>query len=581
MKAKQKTLRERVFYPMLGTATIAVAIEILSLLTDNIIVGHVVGETGVAGINLVTPAFSFCAFLGGVIVVGVSFRYADAIGRFEEERAGRLFGMGILLAAGVGVVMCLAAFLFDGLYFDTLSPSAPVRAAGEAYFQFIRLNMLVHPGFVLLAEMVYNDGDTGLCNVAYVVQMAGNVGLSILLCLRMGAGGASLGTLIGTTAGLCVLLLHFFKKSNGLKPRVFFSLRELAVFFRYGFTDAGMYLCWSILFYLLNGFMIRRFGDETLPALAVVIGFFELTVIFDGIGQAMKPLVSVYSAEQNQIGVHRTMKITLRCALAEGIAAAAAVFLLANVMPLAFNVRDPATLALSALALRMIAPSMVAISILYLYSSYYLNVGQIGLSVWLMLWKDLLSILPLSVLLGLAFGVRGVWAGILLAPFLTLLIWRVTVRFRFVGEEFPLLLESDRSLADFDLCLCPEEIMAVRREAEDFLRARGASGDAIAGAKLLIEDLSQLVMEQNPPERKVFAEWTIRTGERSVLIIYRDNGAVADLSDPDGRIASFRGFILSSVAENLEMRKYLMTTGMNRAAFQIPYDWNSERSHNP
>ena len=182
MKAKQKTLRERVFYPMLGTATIAVAIEILSLLTDNVIVGHVVGETGVAGINLVTPAFSFCAFLGGVIVVGVSFRYADAIGRFEEERAGRLFGMGILLAAGVGVVMCLAAFLFDGLYFDTLSPSAPVRAAGEAYFQFIRLNMLVHPGFVLLAEMVYNDGDTGLCNVAYVVQMAGNVGLSILLC---------------------------------------------------------------------------------------------------------------------------------------------------------------------------------------------------------------------------------------------------------------------------------------------------------------------------------------------------------------------------------------------------------------
>ena len=123
--------------------------------------------------------------------------------------------------------------------------------------------------------------------------------------------------------------------------------------------------------------------------------------------------------------------------------------------------------------------------------------------------------------------------------------------------------------------------MAVRRETEDFLRARGASGDAIAGAKLLIEDLSQLVMEQNPPERKVFAEWTIRTGERSVLIIYRDNGAVADLSDPDGRIASFRGFILSSVSESLEMRKYLLTTGMNRAAFQIPYDWNSERGHNP
>ena len=82
MRTKQKTLRERIFYPMLGTATIAVAIEILSLLTDNIIVGHVVGETGVAGINMVAPVFSFCAFLSGAICVGVSFRYADAIGRF-------------------------------------------------------------------------------------------------------------------------------------------------------------------------------------------------------------------------------------------------------------------------------------------------------------------------------------------------------------------------------------------------------------------------------------------------------------------------------------------------------------------
>ena len=574
MRTKQKTLRERIFYPMLGTATIAVAIEILSLLTDNIIVGHVVGETGVAGINMVAPVFSFCAFLSGAICVGVSFRYADAIGRFEEERAGQLFGMSVMLSVGAGVVMFLAALLFEGLYFDVLSPSGDVRAAGEAYFRYIRLNMLVYPGFVLLSEMVYNDGDNGLCNIAYGVQMAGNVGLSILLCLRMGTGGASLGTLIGTAAGLCVLLLHFFKKTNGLKPRVFFSWQELVSFFRFGFTDAGMYLCWSILFYLLNGFMIRRFGDGTLPVLAVVTGFFELTVIFDGVGQAMKPLVGIYFAERNHAGVIKTMKLARRCALAEGIAAAVAVLLLADVMPLAFNIRDPATMAESALALRIIAPSMVAISLLYLYSSYYLNVGQIGLSVWLMLWKDLLSILPLSVLLGLAFGLRGVWVGILLAPFLTLLIWRLTVRFRFVGDEFPLMLERDRSLADFDLCLRQEEIIAVRREAEDFLRQRGASDDAIVGAKLLVEDLSQMAMEKNPEPEKVFAEWTIRTGESSLLMIYRDNGEVVDLSDPDARIASFRSFILSSFMEGLETRKHLLTTGINRTVFQLPYSRN-------
>ncbi len=53
-----KTLREQIFYPLLGSATLAVAIETLSMLTDNIIVGRVVGETGLAGINMVVPLFS-------------------------------------------------------------------------------------------------------------------------------------------------------------------------------------------------------------------------------------------------------------------------------------------------------------------------------------------------------------------------------------------------------------------------------------------------------------------------------------------------------------------------------------------
>ena len=368
---KRKTLREQTFYPMLGTASIAVAIQIISLLTDNVIVGHVVGETGIAGINLVTPVFAFCVFLGGMICVGVSFRYTEAVGRFEEKRAGQLFGMSVLLSVGAGIVMCLAAWVFEGLYFDLLSSDGAIRAAGEAYYKYIRLNMLIYPAYVLLAEMVYDDGDAGLCNVAYGVLMLGNVGLSVLLCIRMGTGGASLGTLIGTAASLCVLLLHFFKKSNGLKPRLYFSLRELAAFLRYGFTDAGMYLCWSVLFYLLNSFVIHRFGEDTLPVMAVVTGFFELTVIFDGVGQAMKPLVSVYYAEKNPAGVRKTMEITRRCTLVEGIAAAVAVFLLADVIPLAFNIRNPEMMSQSALALRMIAPSMAAICVLYRQYSVY------------------------------------------------------------------------------------------------------------------------------------------------------------------------------------------------------------------
>ncbi len=569
---KYKTLREQIFYPLLGSATLAVAIEILSLLTDNIIVGRVVGETGLAGINMVVPLFSFCAFLGGLICVGVSFRYADAIGRFEERRAGNLLGMGILLAVGTGVVMCLTAFAAKGLYFDILSPAPEIRAEGEAYYRYICLVMLIYPLFVLLLELVYDDGDIALCNVAYGVQMLGNVGLSILLCIRMGSGGASLGTLIGTGASLCTLLLHFLKKKNGLKPHLFFSWRELTAFLRYGFTDAGVYLLWAALFYILNAFVIHRFGDGTLPVLAVVMGFFELTIVFDGLGQAMKPIVSVYHAERNSPAVSKTMKVMLRCALIEGILTTAAVLILADVMPLAFSLRDPVSIKESALALRIIAPSLTAISVLYLYSSYYLNVERIGLSVWITVWKDLISILLLSLPLSLLFGVHGLWVGMLLAPFLTVLIWYVTVRLRIEGGRFPLLLKEAPHVADFDLHLSQEEILMTRDRAEEFLRSRGISAAQRAQAMLLIEDLSMLTAERNPNSGELCAEWTILADEKALRMIYRDCGAVEDLTDPNERVSSFRSFVVSSYMEKQEMKKYLMTVGMNRTVLEVPYE---------
>ena len=571
MRLKHKTLRKQIFYPLLGSATIAVAIEILSLLTDNIIVGRVIGETGLAGINMVVPLFSLCAFLGSLICVGVSFRYAGAIGLFDERRAGKILGMGILLAAGTGIVMCLTAFAAKGLYFDILSPAAEIRAEGEAYYKYICLDMLIYPTFVLMLEMVYDDGDIALCNVAYVVQMLGNVGLSIFLCIRIGTGGASLGTLIGTTASLCTLSLHFLKKKNGLKPRLYFSWRELTEFLRYGFTDAGVYMLWAALFYILNVFVIRRFGDSVLPVLAVVTGFFELTIVFDGLGQAMKPLLSVYHAERNSQAVSKTMKVMLRCALIEGILAMAAVLILADVMPLAFSLRDPVSIKQSALALRIIAPSMPAISVLYLYSSYYLNVGQIKLSVWITIWKDFISILLMSIPLSLLFGVHWLWVGILIAPFLTLLIWYVSVRISSKDKGFPLLLKQDYSVSDFDLHLSQDEILDTRDKAESFLKSRGVPAAQRSQAMLIIEDLSMLTAERNRNPEKICAEWTLLVNEKVLRMIYRDCGEVEDLTDPNEKVSSFRSFVVSSCMEKWDTRKHLITVGKNRTVIEIPY----------
>ena len=52
---------------------------------------------------------------------------------------------------------------------------------------------------------------------------------------------------------------------------------------------------------------------------------------------------------------------------------------------------------------------------------------------------------------------------------------------------------------------------------------------------MLVENLSQWVTEKNETPEKVFADWTVRVGESSSILIFRDNGEVVDLSDPDSK----------------------------------------------
>jgi hypothetical protein len=266
------------------------------------------------------------------------------------------------------------------------------------------------------------------------------------------------------------------------------------------------------------------------------------------------------------------MKVMLRCALIEGALATAAVLILADVMPLAFSLRDPVSIKQSALALRIIAPSMPAISVLYLFPSYYLNVGRIKLSVWITIWKDFISILLLSIPLSLLLGVHGLWAGILIAPFLTVLIWYASVRLRIKYGGFPLLLKQDAFVYDYDLHLSQDEILDTRDKAESFLQSRGVPAAQRSQAMLIIEDLSILTAEHNRNPGKICAEWTLLVNEKVLRMIYRDCGEVEDLTDPNEEVSSFRSFVVSSCMEKLDTRKHLLTVGMNRTVIEIPYE---------
>lgn len=123
--------------------------------------------------------------------------------------------------------------------------------------------------------------------------------------------GVGIGTFIGIALSVAVLLVLFLRKQNTLKFIWHLSIKDIAKVLKCGITDSAAYLFIGLNSLVATKFVIYMFTEYYLPVLLVVFNIIELTIIFDGIGQAITPLVNVYRGEENSVGIKRIMKTSL------------------------------------------------------------------------------------------------------------------------------------------------------------------------------------------------------------------------------------------------------------------------------
>lgn len=565
----QKMFCSEKFKSLLLVASVSMGIEYLMLLSDTIIIGNIFGEEAIAASNLVTPLFSAAVFISTMISIGTSVLYSYEMGRFEKQRADCLFGQGMLLAVIFGIVLFLIAFWGENAYFGFMDPSEAVEEYARAYYGHYRFVILLYPLYALLNDMVYSDGDELICNGSYAAQIGVNIPASILLCKKIGVGGASLGTLIGTVLSLSVLLLHFFRKQNSLKFTPYLCKKDIAKVIQNGILDSSIYLFWGITICLANRFILARFGAYYLPVFSVIVSVIELTVVFDGIGQAVTPLVSVYRGEKNTEGIRKVMHLAGRAAVMEGIAASLLLFFFGGYLAPIYGIADPGLRSLCATAVRFACPFLVFTAALFLLTSYYLLMEKRLLALWITALKDCLLPIGLMTLGGTLFGINGVWAGVGAAPLFAAGITAAFVTLRYGWKRFPLLLpEEECEVKDFDLVLSEQAILRLRDEIEKILLERQVNKRIVSRIMLLTEELGMLIMGKNSG-RNVTAECTLIIGE-DIQLIFRDNGVLFDITDADSKISSMRGYLVANMMGYQVRRKnHLLTTSYNRNAFHF------------
>ena len=551
---------------MFISGTFTKAVMYLTLLSDSIIAGYFIGESGVAAINAINPVTGIVTFFGDLVSAGVGIVFTREVGAMRKKRADEIYGQGLIISIAIGLISAVTILLIKNVYFSANGITGEILDNALKYYRFVPINAFLTIVIFYMEQMVYSDGDELCNNLCYVFQIGGNVVLSIVLAKFYGMTGIILGSVIGNGLGILVCCWHFFRKGNTLHFVWHFSFKDFLLTSRYSIVDSSVDLCWALMDYVMIGFVSARYGDSGLVTLSVVVSLIEFSVVLDGVGMAMQPLMGTYYGEKNHVLIRRVMGAGIKAALAEGVIATALIWIFSKQFCGLFGISGGASLEPSITAIRIVSLGFTFCSAVSLMTSYYMLIDRIGMATCFACLHNGLLYILLPVLGGLCFGTGGMWSGFVIAPILTLGLSLLFVYLKFGKEDFPYLLKDmDSEIEVMDDTLSVAAAATLSERVVDSMVAHGFVREEANHAALFIEEIGLTILEKNKQAKKpVLIELSLFYEENSVLIVERDSGELFDLTDSYSQVKGLSSFVLNGLMKSHDEKKYLVTTGYNR-----------------
>ena len=573
----KNSLGRRKFDSILLASTIEMTIGILMSLIDTGVSGHILGVKGLSAMNLIGPITGFTIFTEGLFSEGTSMVYATYKGEYQEEKANAAFGAGFIFSIVLGLLTSLVLMCIVPPYLAYLGVSAEIEGLVRNFLFFLYPQLAMAPFYQLLCQMVITDGGEVVGLAANISETVLNLILSIILGRKMGIMGIGLGTLLSNLIGLGIVSSHFLSKRNSLRIRLGFDAGDVKRMLFFGANDSSMFFLMPVLAFVTTKFVILCFGEFYLPILTIIYSIFEISVIFEATGEAMRPIMPVYYGDRNYTGIKQILNYSLMVNLRRAVVFSLLLLIAGPYIPVAFDITDPVLLKECTAALRIYALAGPGLAVVANFNSFYLNTRKPFLAAFESVLNTLVCILAPAIPLGMLFGIRGMMFGYALAPYLTAVILFGYVYLHYGKELFPSLIPiSDDAVFFRTIQLENEEVMTLVYDVHAFLEENHVDYASWRTIELILEETLFLIKDKNrEPEdekkpKKIYAECFVRMDEKGVDLSIWDSGEIFDITDEDIEIDNFRIYFVERIMSQHEVKKHLVSTSFNKNFFHFP-----------
>lgn len=399
---------------------------------DGVFVSNFVGSESFAAVNLIMPFLMILGAIGFMLGTGGSALVAFILGTGDGQKANRVFSLMVYVLIVLGGIFMVGGILF-------MEPMARLLGADEAMLpvcvQYGRIVMLG-----LIPFMLQNTFQSFLVTAErphfglYITIAAGvtNMALDALFVgvFRWGVAGAAAATVISQIVGGVIPLVYFIcpNKSKLRLGKTKMDFRMLGKAAANGSSEFMTNVSMSLVNMLYNWQLMRLIGAQGVAVFGIIMYVsFIFAAIFIGYSMGSAPVIGFHYGAGNKEELKGLFRKSLWILLVFSVVLTGLAMVLAKPLAMIFVAYDAELLELTKRALTIYSLAFLMIGFNIFASSFFTALNDGLTSALISFGRTLMFQVGSVLLLPLIFDVDGIWAAVILAEGLALILSAVCV----------------------------------------------------------------------------------------------------------------------------------------------------------
>ena len=452
LQAKQSIKSRFIQYVLPSVA--AMWVYTIYTMADGIFVARGVGEQALAAVNLCMPMINGAFSMGILFAVGASTRASIFKGRGDTQESNRVFTLGAMTVASIGLLATLTVLLLLPQLARLLGADADTLPYVKGYLGIIGLFLPFYMTSYYLEVLVKADGFPKLAIKTSIAGALTNIVLDAIFVLvfHWGIEGAAVATGLSQAMTFSIYLRHFLARTplrkaavsaaNGTAAnatlstpaaanpgftfvRVRWQPQAVVRFAKLGLADCVTELSIGLCIFVFNRTLLAVSGSEGVVIYTVISYFGQLVLMtMMGINQGSQPLISYYYGRGKSDFCSYIFRLALCCA---GICAIVA-FVIGFFCPAPIvNIyidhgTNPELYARGIRAFRLYAPAFLPLGIVIPMMGYFTSLELPKQAMSISLGRGMLFAICALLLLAFLFGEPGIWISAVVSETCTLIL---------------------------------------------------------------------------------------------------------------------------------------------------------------